>query len=293
MKRRYVIVDRDGTLNVERHYLSDPEGLELLPGVVEGLRYLRDLGLGLIVVTNQSGVGRGYSVESDRGDGGDRETDVRGRRRRRNSVKGEKDHGRTEDVLDRIKGYLRGSAEVQKSAADRCAGEIRQAAELIVASVRDGGKILLCGNGGSAADCQHMAAELVGRLTRDFARPGIAAVALTTNTSFLTAHPNDFDFQSVFERQVLTLGRRGDVLVGISTGGESANVVQAVHAARKLGLKVVTLTGEGGILGALSDVAIRAPSASTQYIQEAHLAIEHILCHLIERQLFAGGGTID
>lgn len=208
-------------------------------------------------------------------------------------MKRDKGHGRVDDVLDRIKGYLRGSAEVQKSTADRCAREIREAADLMAAAVRDGGKILLCGNGGSAADCQHMAAELVGRLTRDFARPGIAAVALTTNTSFLTAHPNDFDFDGIFERQVLTLGRRGDVLVGISTSGGSPNVVQAVHAAKKLGLKVVTLTGEGGILGSLSDVAIKAPSASTQYIQEAHLAVEHILCHLIERQLFAGGGTID
>ena len=208
-------------------------------------------------------------------------------------MKGEKDHGRTEDVLNRIRGYLRGGAEVQKSTADKCAGEIQEAAELIAASVRDGGKILLCGNGGSAADCQHMAAELVGLLTRDFARPGIPAVALTTNTSFLTAHPNDFDFEGIFERQVLTLGRRGDVLIGISTSGGSRNVVQAVHAARKLGLKVVTLTGESGILGSLSDVAIRAPSASTQYIQEAHLAIEHVLCHLIEQDLFAGGGTKD
>jgi D-sedoheptulose 7-phosphate isomerase len=185
---------------------------------------------------------------------------------------------------------LTASADIKQKVAERCTPDIVRAADLIAKAVAAGGKILLCGNGGSAADCQHMAAEFVSRLTADFVRPGIAAIALTTDTSFLTAFTNDIHFDGVFERQVETLGRAGDVLIGISTSGGSRNVVRAVEAARIRGLSVVILAGDRGPLAAMADVAISVPSQVTQYIQESHLAIEHIICHLVERHLYPAGG---
>jgi D-sedoheptulose 7-phosphate isomerase len=182
------------------------------------------------------------------------------------------------------------SAEVKRRVADQSAEAIVAAAGVIVETFRAGGKVLLCGNGGSAADCQHMAAELVSRLTSDFVRPGLPAVALTTDTSFLTAFANDCGFEGIFARQVQALGRPGDLLIGISTSGSSPNVIQAVEAARTAGMRTVTLTGEGGSLAGLADVAIAIPSANTQYIQEAHLTVEHILCDLVERCLFEQHG---
>jgi D-sedoheptulose 7-phosphate isomerase len=191
---------------------------------------------------------------------------------------------------DIARAQLRASAEVKLRTAEACAADIARATDLIADAVAAGGKILLCGNGGSAADCQHMAAEFVSRLTADFVRPGIAAIALTTDTSFLTAFANDIDFEGVFARQVETLGRPGDVLIGISTSGRSRNIVRAVESARAGRLRVVTLTGPGGPLADMADVAIRVPSDSTQHIQESHLAIEHVLCYLVERRLFPAGG---
>ncbi len=173
-----------------------------------------------------------------------------------------------------------------RQTAEACAAHIVRAAELLAATFESGGKLLLCGNGGSAADCQHMAAELVSRLTLDFARPGLPAIALTTDTSILTAYANDFDFGGVFARQVQALGRAGDVLFSISTSGSSRNVVEAVAEAKRVGLKIVTLTGERGMLSSMADVAIEVPGRATQHVQEAHLAIEHIICHLVERQLY-------
>jgi D-sedoheptulose 7-phosphate isomerase len=156
---------------------------------------------------------------------------------------------------------------------------------MIVEAFKAGGALLICGNGGSAADAQHMAAELVNRLTTDFDRRALPALALTTDTSLLTAYANDVDFSGVFARQVQALGRPGDVLLGISTSGSSRNVVAAVDEARRGGLRVITLTGERGDLAGMGDVAIRVPAISTAHIQEAHLAIEHILCHVVERGL--------
>jgi D-sedoheptulose 7-phosphate isomerase len=187
-----------------------------------------------------------------------------------------------------VRRHLQTSADVKKLAADLCASDIVRAAELIADCIAGGGKILLCGNGGSAADCQHMAAEFVSRLTMDFARPGIPAIALTTDTSFLTAYANDIDFDGIFARQVSTLGNPGDVLIGISTSGRSKNVVRAVERAKAGGLAVVVLIGSGGPLSEMADVAIRVPSQVTQHIQESHLAIEHVICHLVERQLYSG-----
>jgi D-sedoheptulose 7-phosphate isomerase len=188
--------------------------------------------------------------------------------------------------------YLRESAELKRRTAEACEGAILAAADLIVEAFRADAKVLLCGNGGSAADCQHMATEFVSRLTKTFDRPGLPAIALTTDTSFLTAFANDCGFDGVFERQVQALGRPGDVLIGISTSGNSPNVIQAVRRARSDGLRSVVLTGAEGQLAGLADVAISVPSADTQHIQEAHLAIEHLICYLVERDLFATAAAL-
>ena len=188
--------------------------------------------------------------------------------------------------LERAQRLLVESAQVTAAAATRCLPDILGAARIIAASMRAGGKLLLCGNGGSAADCQHLATEFVSRLTKDFERPALAAIALTTDTSFLTAFANDCGFAGIFERQVEALGRRGDVLLGISTSGNSNNVVLAVEAAKARGLETITLCGEGGMLAHISSCNIAVPSRYTPQIQVAHLAIEHVLCDVVERMLF-------
>jgi D-sedoheptulose 7-phosphate isomerase len=188
--------------------------------------------------------------------------------------------------LARVRSYLLESAELKRLTGEACAHAIAAAAGLIGDAFRAGGKLLLCGNGGSAADCQHMAAEFVSRLTKDFERPGLPAIALTTDTSFLTAYANDCGFEGIFARQVEALGRAGDVLIGISTSGNSPNVIQALELARQKGMRSVSLTGRGGRLAKLADVAISVPSDDTQHIQEAHLAVEHLLCTLVEEALF-------
>jgi D-sedoheptulose 7-phosphate isomerase len=191
--------------------------------------------------------------------------------------------------LDTVKSHLAASAEVMRRVLAECAPAIVAAADLIAGSFQGGGKLLLCGNGGSAADCQHLATEFTCRLTADFVRPGLPALALTTDTSFLTAYTNDFDFEGIFARQVQALGKAGDVLLGISTSGSSRNVVRAVQAAQSLSVKAIVLTGSRGSLRDLADVAVCVPAETTAHIQEAHLAIEHIICHLVERALFASG----
>jgi D-sedoheptulose 7-phosphate isomerase len=188
--------------------------------------------------------------------------------------------------LTTVRSYLAESAEIKRLTADACADAIATAAEVITDAFRSGGKLLICGNGGSAADCQHMAAEFVSRLTKDLERPGLPAIALTTDTSFLTAYANDCGFEGIFTRQVQALGRPGDVLIGISTSGNSPNVIRAVDLAHATGLRTVALTGSGGRLARVADVAISVPSEDTQHIQETHLAIEHLLCMLVERALF-------
>lgn len=182
--------------------------------------------------------------------------------------------------------HLLESAQVKQRLLEECSDNILAAADRIAAAFRAGQKLLLCGNGGSAADCQHLAAEFTSRLTSDFIRPGLPALALTTDTSFLTAYANDFDFAGVFARQIQALGQWGDVLIAISTGGNSPNVLQAVETAHHLGLATIALTGNSGRLREICDIAISVPSAVTQYIQEAHLSVEHLVCHLVERSLF-------
>ena len=162
---------------------------------------------------------------------------------------------------------------------------VARAADLCVAALRCGNKVLFAGNGGSAADAQHFAAELIGRL--NFERPGLAAFALTADSAVLTALGNDYGYDEVFRRQVEAVGARGDVLVGLSTSGRSRNVLKALEAARAKSMVTIAMTGaNGGAMGALSDVCLCIPSAETQKIQEGHIVVGHILCGLIERGMF-------
>lgn len=170
---------------------------------------------------------------------------------------------------------------------DALAPEVQAAGRLMAEALRRGRKIMFCGNGGSAADSQHLAAELTGRFIHD--RKPLAAMALSTDSSALTCIGNDYSFAEVFSRQVEGLGQAGDVLVGISTSGRSANVIKAVEAARGRDMQVIGLLGrDGGALEALCDVAIVVPSPTTARIQEAHILIGHTLCGLIEEQLGVG-----
>jgi len=166
------------------------------------------------------------------------------------------------------------------------AAALEQAIDLVVEAVADGRKVLLFGNGGSAADAQHIAAEFVGRFCTE--RKALAAIALTTDTSALTAIANDYGFDEVFARQVRALGARGDVAIALSTSGRSPNVLKAVAACREIGVKTVGLTGgDGGTLAGMVDVSLRV-SASTRSdrIQETHILIGHVICELTDRRLF-------
>lgn len=163
--------------------------------------------------------------------------------------------------------------------------QVVESAETIVATLRHGGKVLLAGNGGSAADAQHIAGEFVSRFHYD--RPGLAAIALTTDTSILTAIGNDYGYERLFSRQVQALGREGDVFIGISTSGNSANVIAALEEAQKMKLTTIGFTGaKGGKMLELCDITLRMPSTETPKIQEGHIAIGHIICGLVEAAIF-------
>jgi D-sedoheptulose 7-phosphate isomerase len=165
------------------------------------------------------------------------------------------------------------------------AEQVAAAASLLAGVLQGGGKVLLFGNGGSAADAQHLAAEFVNRFQIE--RPPLAAVALTTDTSILTSIANDFDFLEVFAKQVRALGKPGDAALGFSTSGNSANVVKALDAARQLGLKTLALSGgSGGPVAAAAELAIVVPSKNTPRIQEVHITIGHVLCDLVDFLLF-------
>jgi len=191
------------------------------------------------------------------------------------------------DLLARIRRQFDDSAQLKLKSLDVLAAPIARATEIIVKSLLANGKILACGNGGSAADSQHFAGELLNRFERE--RPGLAAVALTTDTSTLTAIANDYDYEQVFSKQVSALGQAGDVLLGISTSGNSKNVVRAIAAAHEREMRVVALTGRGGgeigkLLGA-EDVNICVPHSQTARIQEVHLLALHCLCDGIDSML--------
>jgi D-sedoheptulose 7-phosphate isomerase len=194
--------------------------------------------------------------------------------------------GSNDGLHERMTSLLKRSAEVKLRVAESCGREILEASKAISDCFRDGGKLLLCGNGGSAADCQHMASEFVGRLTPALDRPGLPAIALTTDSSFLTAFANDCGYEGVFARQVQALGKQEDVFIGISTSGSSPNVIRAAEQANAMGMVTIGLMGEGGPLAGVCDLAIGVQDGSTQHVQEAHLAIEHVICELVELQLF-------
>lgn len=167
---------------------------------------------------------------------------------------------------------------------------LTRAAETTAAALKSGRKLMAAGNGGSASDAQHVAAEFVCRLSDD--RPAMRAVALTTNTSTLTAIGNDYGFERIFARQIEGVGERGDIFLGISTSGNSANVVRALEQCRAMGIATIGLTGKtGGNMAPLCDFCLCVPSEVTMYIQQTHLALEHIFCLLVERLVFAGDGA--
>jgi D-sedoheptulose 7-phosphate isomerase len=165
-------------------------------------------------------------------------------------------------------------------ASDDCLNSILSAAELCKKMLANGHKILLAGNGGSAADAQHIAAELVGRFEKE--RPGMAAIAITTDTSALTAIANDYGYERVFSRQVEGLGNAGDIFIGISTSGNSANIIAAVNTAKQKNMHTIVLCGAGGKLKDVCDISINVPSTRTATIQESHIMIGHLLCSLID-----------
>lgn len=180
-------------------------------------------------------------------------------------------------------------ATLQAVLADEALGEaLQHAAQVTSDAMKAGNKLLIAGNGGSAADAQHLAAEFVCRLTAD--RPAMAAIALTTDTSILTAMANDHSYESVFERQVEALGRTGDVFLGISTSGNSKNLVRALEISRRKGLVTIGFTGsDGGAMAAHCAINVIVPSRVTMHIQESHLALEHVFCMLVERRYFGPG----
>ena len=364
---RYLLLDRDGTLIVEKEYLHKPELVELIPGSGEALASLMSDGWRFVVISNQSGVGRGYFERKDVDRVNDRvaellaahgvtvdgwyydvshpdaESDAR---KPRPSlvleasrdlgfaladciVVGDKDsdlelaerigapsvlvltgYGKTAtrmadftinsiadmgEVVGSIGGNLppgwvesrisNHQEQIQQAASlwqTQCGPDVHRAAVICADSFQQGGKLMLCGNGGSAADCQHLATEFTVRLSGDRERPGLPAIALTTDTSYLTAFPNDYCFEDLFARQVETLGKHGDVLICFSTSGNSPNILAAVEAGLRKGIKVISFTGESGSLAGKSDVAIRAPGGTTMRIQELHLMSYHVLVDLVE-----------
>ncbi len=189
-----------------------------------------------------------------------------------------------------ILSHFHESAELKMQAGEQLAEPIAQAIEIMFTALSNGNKILACGNGGSAADCQHFAAELVGRFERE--RLPLPAMALTTDSSIMTAVGNDYSFADVFSKQVQAFGQAGDVLLAISTSGNSGNVVQAVEAAIERGMRIVALTGKtGGTLGTLlgaTDAHICVPHDRTARIQEVHLLTIHCICDGIDNALFGG-----
>mgnify|MGYP001331196096 CR=1 FL=1 len=192
--------------------------------------------------------------------------------------------------INRIRQMFVDSMEAKMAAAEVLPELIEAAGQRMVEALLNGGKILTCGNGGSAGDAQHFSSELLNRFERE--RPALPAIALTTDSSTLTSIANDYSYNEVFSKQIRALGNPGDILLAVSTSGNSANVVQAIQAAHDKGLTVVALTGkDGGKMAPLytgADVEIRVPSDSTARIQEVHLVIIHALCDFIDQQLFGG-----
>ncbi|MAG77497.1 MAG: phosphoheptose isomerase [Colwelliaceae bacterium] len=191
------------------------------------------------------------------------------------------------DSLAYIKKHFEKTIETkQKILQDEALmNSIVEAAELCISALNNGNKIIFAGNGGSAADSQHLAAEFVSRF--NFDRPGLPSIALTTDTSMLTAIGNDYGFLQLFARQIQANGQAGDVYFGISTSGNSANILESVTMAKSMGIKTVALCGNKGKLPEVCDMALQVPSGSTPYIQESHISIGHIICGIVEEVMFA------
>ncbi len=191
--------------------------------------------------------------------------------------------------MERIREFIRASIEVKKMVLedDLLLATVGNVVDVITASLKREGRIYFCGNGGSAADAQHLAAEFSGRFYKD--RLALPAEALHCNTSYLTAVANDYSFDVVYSRLIDGIGRKGDVLVGLSTSGNSANIVRAFESAKTKGMTTVGFTGiTGGALKAVSDYLLNIPSADTPRIQESHILVGHIICQLVEEKYFAG-----
>ena len=187
-------------------------------------------------------------------------------------------------MRDRIKDIFLESIRVKEQLLHNNIGEIIEIAEIVIDSLKKNGKLILFGNGGSASDSQHIAAELIGRFKKD--RNALAAIALTTNTAIITSLANDYGYDIIFAKQIEALGQKNDVVLAISTSGKAKNVIAGVKQAKKMGLKTIALTGgDGGEIAKLADVTLLVPSNITARIQEAHITIGHIICELIEQTL--------
>jgi D-sedoheptulose 7-phosphate isomerase len=183
-----------------------------------------------------------------------------------------------------MKDQLAESAEVKMKTIGACMDDMVKAAVALIEALKKGHKVLIFGNGGSAADAQHIACELVSKFRLE--RKGLPAISLTTNTSIISAISNDYDYKRVFERQIEALGQKGDVAIGISTSGKSPNILSALKLARKMGLVTIGMEGEKGRMRDEVDIDICVPSGDTPRIQEAHITIGHILCDVVEKELF-------
>ncbi len=182
---------------------------------------------------------------------------------------------------------LKESSETKLKIEQGCKEDILKAVNILSEVYGNGNKLLLCGNGGSAADCQHIATELMIRLSHHIQRPALPAIALTTDTSNLTAGGNDIGFENIFARNVEGLGNKGDALIAISTSGNSHNIIKAVEMAHKKGMKIIGLLGgDGGKLKPIVDLPIVIPSSNVQRIQEGHITVAHIICELVEDDLY-------
>lgn len=187
-------------------------------------------------------------------------------------------------MRDKIQEILLESIHVKEELLRTGIDKIKEIAELIIDSLRKNGKVIIFGNGGSAGDSQHIAAEFVGRFKKD--RTALAAIALTTNTSILTSLANDYGYEIVFAKQIEALGQKNDVVIGISTSGKAKNVALGIKQAKKMGIKTVALAGgDGGELAKLADTSLIVPSGVTARIQEAHITVGHIVCELVEQTL--------
>lgn len=187
-------------------------------------------------------------------------------------------------MRDKIQDVLLQSIQVKEELLRTSVGKIKEISDLLIDTLKRGGKVMIFGNGGSASDSQHIAAELVGRFKKD--RNGLPAIALTTNTSILTAIANDYGYEIVFAKQIEALAAKNDIAIGISTSGKAKNVANGIKQAKKMGLKTVALTGaDGGELVKLADVSLIVPSSVTARIQEAHITIGHIICEMVEDAL--------